>query len=398
MTKLMTSTADSRIDKVLVLDPGMAQLAGHHLSWNRTLQNIFDAHGLEHQFFFHKNTTPESLIPFKNAKAHFQYNFYRRVSESPALDVFEAFLTHALYMQRDLALLTPFVDANTLVLGHSLNASAILGISLWHATLVSEKRPHFALNVHFCIEPPTELTRKSYRLAMQGFAGNPRVRFFGVVDSIVEFLGEATGQKATLLPMPLDFPYTGNRVGNVQGIVYGFTGEDRQERNVAILPEALENYLGKGGKGNFLLQLAPVDPSSAPTRDKLRALAHRYPEQITLMLQGVYGEEYYDLLQRMSVMLLPFSSNIYHHFRPSQVLQEAIYMDIPAIVCNGGYMEYETHKWNNGSLNMQNTQELEKALFSFESTAQQRFEMAAVAGARYRAVNTAEAFWETLLK
>ncbi|GHU03903.1 hypothetical protein FACS1894205_1230 [Alphaproteobacteria bacterium] len=397
MTKPLASAGNSLIDKVLVADPGMTRLAGHHLSWNRTLQNLFDARGVERRFFFYKDATLESLACFKNATAHFQYNFYRKVSEAPTLDSFESLLTHALYMQRDLVPLTPLVDRNTLVLGHSLDASSILGVGLWHATLAPEKRPHFALNVHFCIAPPTELTRKSYRLAMQCFVGNPRVRFFGVVDPVVDFLGEATGQKATLLPMPLDFPHAGNRVRNVHDIVYGFVGEDRQERNVAILPEALENYLEKGGKGRFLLQLAPVDPRSTPTLDRLRALAHRHPEQITLLLQGVYGEEYYDLLRRMSAMLLPFSSDIYHYFRPSQVLQEAIFMDIPAVVCGGGFMEYETRKWDNGSLVMQNAQELAKALFSFESTAQQRFEKAAAAGARYRAANNTEAFWEKLM-
>jgi len=389
-TSITTSTPIHKIRKICILDPGFSKLPGHHHMWNRVLEKTFVEQGYSPYFFCSKRIVPEALSPFGYARAHFVYNFYRRVSENPEPDSIAAFLTHALYMQRDLTSLASFVDSETLVFGHTLDAPSILGIALWHAALPMEQRPPLFLNVQFSFEKPTKWTETSYRLAMENLRGSI-VHISGTTDHLAEFLTRVTGQRASVLPMVFDFPQS-RKIKACRDIVYGFTGEDRLERNVAVLPDAIEAYIEKGGSGHFLLHLAPADPRTAPYIEALKKLEQRHPEQVTLFLRYISTEEYYGLFDHFTAMLLPFNPDLYHEYRPSQSFQEAVAAGIPCIVCRGGFMGYEADKLQNGSVLMREPTAacLTEALFDFEDSAQQRFNAAAAVGERYRIENSAQ--------
>ncbi|MDR1243042.1 MAG: hypothetical protein LBM00_09735 [Deltaproteobacteria bacterium] len=396
--------------KILVLDPGMRKPAGHHHMWNTALRNAFTERGLEHEFLFYRLSRPELADCYPESRAHFIFNFYRRVPEDQ--DNARPLLAHAEYMRKDLEKLALPAGEQTLLFGHTLDAPAILGIALWYRGLAPEQRPLLALNAHFNFALPTDLTRQIYARAARIFGKTDKVRWFCVTDHMAELLAQA-GRPARLLPIPFPDPACIPAAG-FQGLppvqtvfadggkppVFGFAGEGRQERNIELLPEALEHYLARGGRGNFLLQLSHPDTEASRTIERLAALRAACPERIRLVLRHLHRQDdYYALLQEFSALLLPFSPRVYHHYRPSQVLQEAFYLGIPAIVGSGGYMEYEAGKIRGGSLVMRenSARGLSDALLAFEQNPEERTALARAASGPYRRANNINAVMDCLL-
>jgi glycosyltransferase involved in cell wall biosynthesis len=393
--------------KIIVLDPGMRKLAGHHHMWNTALRKAFTERGLEYEFLFHRLAHPELAGYYPEARAHFVFDLYRRLSEEPGNA--GPLLTHAEYMRKDLENLTPPPEAQTLLFGHTLDAPAILGIALWYNGLAPEKRPLLALNAHFNFALPTSLTRQIYARTARIFGKTNRVRWFGVADHMAELLTRA-GRPARLLPPPFPVPdpacpaATGfqglppARNGEIRPI-FGFAGEARRERNIELLPAALEHYLTQGGRGNFLLHFAHPDAEVYRIIEQLDALADVYPGRIGLVVQSLREQDYYALLLKFNALLLPFSPQVYHHYRPSQVLQEAFYLGIPAIVGSGGYMEHETEKIRGGSLVMRenSARGLSAALFEFEQNPEERLALARAVSGPYRRANNINAAMDCLL-
>jgi Glycosyltransferase len=367
--------------------------------WNRAIHSLLQAQGLPHSFLVSERAAPDVLQSLDNAVAHFSFNFYRQVDESPTLEALESLVAHSFYMQRDMAALSERVTSRTLIFGHSLDAPSILGLALWHAALPLERRPCLALTIHFCFRMPTDATRACYRLAVRNFAPSSTVRFFVVADHIGAFLRSCAIRDVFSLPMLIEAGGARGSIDIPRRLVFGFTGEDRPERNVAILPEAIRQYIENGGTGDFLLHLSPSVQSDNAVKASLAALQTRYPERVRVFYGYMTPREYYSLFQEISVLLLPFPATLYHYFRPSQVLQEALAFGLPAIVCRGGFLEYESRKWDNGSLAIPDATaaSLVNGMRVFEKDAQVRCAKGVEAGKRYRSVNTPDNFWQSIL-
>jgi hypothetical protein len=395
--------------KIIVLDPGMRTPAGHHHMWNTALRRAFTERSLEYEFLFYRLPHPALADCYPESRAHFIFDFYRKVPENQG-DA-GPLLLHAEYMRKDLEKLALPMDAQTLLFGHTLDAPAILGIALWYRGLAPEQRPLLALNAHFNFTLPTAMTRQIYARAARIFGKTDKVRWFCVTDHMAELLTQA-GRPARLLPIPFPDPAglaaAGFRdlppvraifAGSGGRPVFGFAGEARQERNIELLPAALEHYLTQGGRGDFLLQFSHPEVGASRAIERLAALRAAYPERIRLVLQNLCERDYYALLQEFSAMMLPCSPQVYHHYRPSQVLQEAFYLGIPAIVGSGGYMEYEAGKIRNGSLVMRENSALglSAALLEFEQNPEERIALARAASGPYRLANNINAVMDCLL-
>jgi glycosyltransferase involved in cell wall biosynthesis len=407
---------ESSINRVVVFDPGMLRLAGHHHAWNAALQKAFESRGLAHEFvfpvadLFHFRHEPQYVRAFyPRARFIVRDDFYADTGLDTEPTAAHAALvtSQAERLRDDLDAQGEIADGRTLIFGHTLNVSQCLGLALWLASLPEDRRPRLALNIHFFFDPPTAWTAEGYRLVMANLPDPSRVRFFSVIDRLADFLTSVTGRRAEILPMAFDLPEPVPQ-GRPKDLVFGFTGGDRAERNISLLPGLIRGYLKRGGRGRFLIQLAGVNQDSSSSRDpardsgpvigELTRLAETCPDRVEFILGGVYGEKYQRLLSRFNVILLPFSPEIYHSFRASQVLQECIYLGLPAVVGPSGFLADETAKWDNGSLRLPeiSAPAAVEGLLTFDAEAEERLARAAEAGRVYRRLNHVDTLIQTL--
>jgi glycosyltransferase involved in cell wall biosynthesis len=403
------------INRVVVLDPGMLRLSGHHHAWNAVLRKAFERRNLAHEFVFPTADLFHFPQDYEDARAFYprahcilQEDFYAKYKEldaRPTAASADLVTRRAGRLRDDLAALDDIVDGRTLIFGHTLDVSQCLGLALWSASRPEGRRPRLALNIHFSFAPPTAWTADGYRLVVANLPDPSRVRFFSVIDRLADFLTSATGRRAEILPMAFDLPEPRPK-NQPQDLVFGFVGDDRAERNIALLPDLIREYLTRGGRGRFLIQLSGIyrgsrftwDPNSGPVIDELTHLAETCPDRVEFILGGVYGEEYQRLLSRFNVILLPFSPEIYHSFRASQVLQECLYLGRPAVVGPSGFLADETAKWDNGSLRLPeiSVKAAAEGLLTFDAEAAERLGLAAEAGRAYRRFNHVDTLIQTL--
>ena len=391
---------DCSIDNVILLDPGMLHPHGHHHAWNSILQNSLDHLGIAHKCFFSRALSKEVLAHYHDAFPHFSYSPYGDLLSGT--DSFEKTLERSFIFYQDLLRISRFVTENTLVFAHSMGTAEILGTSLWFASLPEEKRPHIALNVHFLLHPPTDLTRRSYSIAVKNFHNSRKVRLYSVPDHLISMLREVTGMPVSYMPAPFIFE-AWEPLGKADDLVFGIAGVAHPRKNLDLLPTAIEKYFLRGGRGRFMLHMELEDSASSlsmfVTIEKLRKLEGRYPDKCKVLSQYLNSEEYYTLLRQCSVGMIPYSSIEHHKYRASQFFQEITCLGIPAIVCGGGWLQHEVEKLNNGGLVIPepSAQCLVDALLEFDRSAAQRIEAAQKVGAEYRKGNNLQTFLKTLL-
>ena len=384
----MNNRTPPKCRKVIVLEPGMRILSGHHHMWNTLLQDAFKKENIPHEFIFHRSVPLSVQSLYEHHRPHFTYNYYADEIKTTLGRPLSFHLNFAQDIQAQLDGLTPDVDSQTLVFAHTLNLTSLFAIILWYAALAPDQKPVLILNCHFSHYLFCENDCTLLHLVGQSIVNDDRVFLSGTTDHIVDFISKATGREAFLLPMPFAFAAPASTKG--RHLIFGFTGEARLER-IELVPEVIRAYLTHGGRGSFIIQavISRWEPQGTAKAHEIVALQARYPGRISVVTHGVYGAAYLNLLAQFSAVLLPFVPGTYHIHRPSQVLQEAIYFNTPAIVCKGGYMEHEGRKYDNGSVIAEEptVESLCWAMFEFEAGMEERLEKAVIAGERYRQFN-----------
>jgi glycosyltransferase involved in cell wall biosynthesis len=127
------------------------------------------------------------------------------------------------------------------------------------------------------------------------------------------------------------------------GLVIGYLGDTRRQKGFYLLSDVVAQVTKRHPRVRFVLQC----PHSAYDRDlradetvRLRELAERLPEQITLIPEALDGEDYQALLRRMQLVLVPYLREGY--IEPtSGIFAEALAVAKPVVVPSGTWMAHE---------------------------------------------------------
>jgi len=127
-------------------------------------------------------------------------------------------------------------------------------------------------------------------------------------------------------------------------------GDARQGKNLHILAPAMLRYLASGGQGVFYIHMTPTEEATLSSLLPLHDLHRDYQEQVKIGHHHLAEKEYYALLGCFTALVIPYSPNAYHVYRPSGPVIEAAALGVPIIACAGGFAEDELATLDNGSL------------------------------------------------
>lgn len=386
------------LSRVLILDPGMTRSFGHHYGYNHAFGAAFRRERLEVRSYFSGGLPQELADEFPDSSACFNWSLFEemiRVGDNP-----DDFYTSAQAFCSELqSYASPAAGPDALVFAHTLDPTALLGISLWYRTIRESDRPALALNIMLGVSD----TRECHRQLEAGctlLRGMPRVRLFGGTRAIGEILSALMGQTCQMLPTPLpEQPEQYYANSQTEKLVFGLTGDWRPEKNLHIIPSALALYLKKGGHGHFTIQMTPTDESIHPVVLTLHDLSLLHSGKITLDIRYLEEKAYYANLASFSALLLPYRASEYPRYRPSGLAIEAAALAVPVIGAGGGFIEEELAQLGNGSLfvEMPTREYLVDGLFRFEREWETRKKRALAAAPGYASHHDIQRWAKTMI-
>lgn len=374
---------------LLLYDQGLGGSKGHHYSTVMLLGAACAARGVACDVFCLR-PSPESEAECREAYAKLSglrslscvlsEPLYRVHSEYG--EYVEHFLLAAGVMAEEMdALFLPRLTPDSVILCHTATPLVMHAFARWLRGLPRGISPQVLVNVQFERTDPGEMLRDA---ALRQLQNLPGIRVMGSNMPICKALAERLGRPARVLPLPL--PVRPGRQASGDDIpVFGTAGQVRSDKNLGILPEAIDAYLAAGGKGRFLLQFEPVGNAlSEWLRDILPQLQEAYPENVEVTWGSLHGDAYCNHIARCDALILPYRPHDYVR-RVSQVALEAAALGVAAITTRGSSLEEDLRPLDNGSVFMAGTgaRDLAGGLAEFAGN---------LAGNRRRAAAAAGAF------
>ena len=335
---------------LLIFDPGMLSAFGHHYAYNSALFQAARTLGLPVRWLF-SNRLPEDLAgTFPTAPLSLEWSTYGVLSTLDAAPV-EAVPAVAARLAGDIGLCLDAPQPRPdLLFAHTLEPATFLALLLWRAALPRHMRPALALNVMLGLDA-SERCRTILGHAAQLLAAAPDVALFAGTRPAAALLTESTGHEAAMLPSPLPGWLAGCASPASAGPpLFCLLGDGRPGKNLQVLPTALMHYLRGGGKGRFMIRMTPTDADMHGVFTALHDMRRAFPEQIDLSLRRLEEREYYASLGKADALVIPYTASAYTRFRPSGLGIESAALGVPAICAQGGFMEEELARLDNGSL------------------------------------------------
>ncbi len=225
---------------------------------------------------------------------------------------------------------TTTIDAKTFVLFHTIQAPQIVPICRWLRSFPGGARPHIGMLFRF--EPDCESdhpvrspswTRRAYDLLRRTQAEG-KVHLFTDSKILGRRYEELIGCPLAVVPIPQrvpDSPPSRDSVSN-RAIRLGYLGNARDNKGFPQLPKLVETCDNEisAGKIEFMLQLyrsSGNEPASLAAFDALQAL------RVTPVFGELDGESYYNLLEQLDVVLLPYELE-YYRSQTSGIFSDAL--------------------------------------------------------------------------
>ncbi len=236
----------------------------------------------------------------------------------------------ALYSDLQAISQTATINASTFVLFHTIQAPQIAPICRWLTSFAAEERPHLGLLFRF--EPDCESdhpvrspkwTRRAYDLLRETHAGG-RLHLLSDSETLCRRYEELIGCSLSLVPIPQSLPYSSSNNGDVskRAIRLGYLGNARDNKGFPQLPKLIEACEGEisAGTMEFRCQLhrsSGQEPASQAALDAMQTLP------VTPVFGELDGKSYYNLLQQLDVVLLPYELK-YYRSQTSGIFSDAL--------------------------------------------------------------------------
>jgi glycosyltransferase involved in cell wall biosynthesis len=385
------------VQSIVVLDPGMSQIAGHHLAYNTLLKGAFASWGIPAVFFFSCHLPEDVQALFPTCAAVLGAQFYSGHSATDDGAAAAADSQSAAFAE-ELSSLLCELNSRVLVLAHTLNPLALLGIARWYAALAEDKRPRLALNLMVDVRDTPKCRELIAKACALFNAADKRVRLFGATRRTAAVLTEIFARSCSTLPTPLPDDLARFRQVYGAGVPsFGMLGDGRKGKGLNLLAPSILRYLSSGGKGDFYINVTPTDVNIVDDMVALYDVWQTFSNRIRLDQKYWKGDAYYRLMGGFSVLLVPY---VYDVCRPSGLVIESVVMGVPAITGRGGFMEDELVGLDNGTLFVDKLtpSALSEAFFLFDEQARERKARAMAAAPRYGDKHGSEALRELLLQ
>ena len=341
--------------KLVVFDPGLDSMAGHHYHLDLVLKEQAAIHGMEMVLYGFKGMDPAVEMEF-DARLIFDLHCYAHADRPHELTVVNNRLVNNHTFQRNLCEGVGLTfQANDLIVMHTVLGNQMVGFYLWYRDL-PEPKPRVCMILRF--PPWFHLTREHHevavaldRHALSLWTAFPSDRVMIAADNrgLAKFYGKLAGFEIPDLPIPIRYPHPGAgcRSAGSPGASgspassglrpphFVYLGEAREEKGIHLVHEALRRRLPELEGVRFTIQCGRPELLG----DLLEQWRRELPE-VDFIDRNLTEAEYLSLLADADSILVPYRPDIYD-VRTSHVFLEAVGAAKPVMITAGTWMDLE---------------------------------------------------------
>src|SRR5262245_33180342 len=342
-----------------IIDNALKNYIGHHYEYSRCLQECAQRKGEPILILGHRHPEPDlaKCLAFEPVFRRSHYDFPTRL---PVVrDLVNPTVQNFLFFRDLHAALKSRVKPDWIVFTPAMNHNHIFGWAAWAATFRPSECPTVILFVRnsYCMSgDPNRYDKRAY-FAWPGFrwlerlaASGRRIRIVTDSDRLAAEFSKLTG-----LPMPvLPTPHT-DRIGPPQEATsavprFAWLGGIRKDKGFLVFARAilsLEREL-RSGRMAFVIQSNlddPGDQETAVARDQVKAA--QLPG-VTLIERPLSGDEYTNLLNGASAVVLPRLLRLYRS-QTSGPFVEALAAGKPVVVTRNSWMSDQLTRYGAGT-------------------------------------------------
>lgn len=336
--------------RLLVLDPGLRFVAGHHFAYDLGVLRACLERELPVEFYVFADCQPEAVKVLK-AHAVLRPCQYESQSSDAYCGYLEDFLLTGTVAEFNLFKnLRADIGPSDILFYHTAEPRILRGVAAWYLALAREKRPYLCLTFQnhcyrYVAREHLELVRSVFRLALKPFLHEPKVCVAASNRLIAAQVRRMAEKPCPVFPVPLELEVparTFQTRADKKTLCIGYAGEGRQEQGVALLPEVIEAVLNAYPDVTFTVQFACRYVDDA-TIARLQA----FGERVRVHESCFVGADFHRLLASFDALLLPYEQNRYRE-RSSQVVIEAMALGVPLIVPVGTSLALEVKRFDCG--------------------------------------------------
>jgi glycosyltransferase involved in cell wall biosynthesis len=349
---------------LIIADPTLHDMAGHSFEYARSLSANADSFGYRCTTLTQRCVSDDvrgamSTVPCFSYRVEHNFrppHLMRLLGPCRFLYALRCWnqAVHKRMMLRDLQEAESKLELNTssLVISPTMYVNQIMPLVEWAERLPIEKRPQFALVFHSSAYPEfthSDVMERLYRRGFRRLERSPVRRHFHLFTDTQELVDEFQGYTSLAVnqvPIPhaggvekedsprCPLPSSGGQKPLRLTYLGYSNGPNKGFHYFAPLLERLRPQL-EAGKLQVELQANVPHASWHPVQSGLRRL--RQMQGVTLQVQALNSKEYYRLLERADLVLLPYTTETYHS-QTSGVFSEAAAHGKPVIVPRGTWM------------------------------------------------------------
>lgn len=330
--------------RVIIVDPGCLDRAGHHARLNRLLADHYrqsDERTL--RLLVHKDCEPD-LVADLGAEAVLAPSIYIGMPDTP--NELEARLSQRnARLREELLSQLGAPRENDTVVVHSITVWTLSGLTDW---LAQGKSSNIGARIILMFPPSLDFVdmnrqpgEEELNLLEAEFEGAVKrlghlrmdIRLATESKSFARSLSATTQVRIETLSLPIEY---GNQDAAPQNDddgdtppLFFFPGVGRKEKGFYNLPGAIRAYQAAGGHGRFLIQYAEDEDVAA----ELRALPN-----VEIFGRLVFGAEYLKLITDADAIIAAYDPARYG-LRAGHIVVEALGSGRPVIVTRGTWMQ-----------------------------------------------------------
>ncbi len=398
------------VRRVHILDPQLVGEGGHYLNHDSQLIRELKRRGLEVSLYARQgcNVSCEGIAPLPV----FSHEIFKEAATDALTWPIENFNAVNQAFLLDLCRIpTDALAREDLLYFPNLLQNQLYGVALWLARIPVERRPAVAVMLRYLNHAMDyiqgranrELIPVYYRYAAQTLAAaQPRSVICADTRELATAYQKITGRDVLELPNPMDVSHLigSRRAAAANGrptIVY--QGHTSPLRGFHFLPDIIHRCATLTPKPQFVIQVQNRDTALAMKLGPLLEQLERMPKDDVQLVEGpLTAKDYFDLLLRADIVLLPYSPNFYGH-GSSGVFTEAASLGKVIVVPAGTMPARQGHEYRLGVVPA--LKWTPQAMAEAVATAIRRLpalrEQATLAAPKFREENSARAFWDKLL-
>jgi glycosyltransferase involved in cell wall biosynthesis len=385
--------------QLIVIDPGLLELSGHHFNYNASIFRECRSRGIDVSIYAHSACSDDvaEVLPIKRC---FDINIYDWQTVNTRKDMENKFKIFNNSVEENLVdKVNVNLGPDDLILILTTTVHQIVGVMKWYSQLKNPK-PRICMQFmhhpwYLGLESDPDFCTSILQQAMTSWEddGSLRVTFAADNDLLANFLNKISGLPIRTLPMPINYPvgsFTGSR-SNPERVRFGFLGDGRLEKGLhhfvgAILDQKAENV----PNAEFFIHI-----SNQQGRNAYYILKN--VPNCTVLCKQFTSVEYWDSAKSCDAIVLPYDPK-YYHIRGSGILFEAMGLGKPVIVTAGSCLDWLVAKHGGAGMRCDFTPESLLDAVRFLATNFADFkQIAETAGKHVRQKHNPKAFLDALL-